>query len=110
MLMVHIMVYSVFVAAVLVYLLVSLVTGRHKQYRRPTIFGLLASPIGLVVPYLLFMLVVLAGHHSWPFDGIPIIDPIARVLVPALQLLGPLIGPPLVLFLTIRFMKKQGSV
>lgn len=106
----HILVYCVFVVAVLTYLTVSFASGKLKQFRRSTILGLVASPIGLVVPYLLFMLIVFACHHSWPFHGIPIIDPIARVLVTALLLLGPCAGPPIVLFLVIRFRKRQDVV
>jgi hypothetical protein len=103
----HIMVYCVFVAAVLIYLLVSTTTGKHRQYRRSTIVGLFASPIGLIVPYLLFMFIAYVCNHSWPLEGIPIIDPIGRVFVSALLLLGPCVGPPIILFVTIHFMKRR---
>lgn len=106
----HMMVYCVFVAAVLIYLLVSSATGRHKQFRRSTIIGLVASPIGLVVPYLLFWLIALACNHSWPLEGIPIIDPIGRVLIPSILFLGPCVCPPLILFLAIRFRRRQDLI
>jgi hypothetical protein len=104
----HIAVYCLFLVAAVIYLLTSLGSGLRMEYRRPAIIGLLVSPVGLVVPYLLFMLVAVACNHSWPFDGIPVIDPIARVLVAALLLLGPCVGPPFVLFMAIRLAQRKG--
>lgn len=104
----HVAVYCLFLVAALIYLLTSLGSGPRKEYRRPAVIGLLVSPIGLVAPYLLFMLVAFACNHSWPFDGIPVIDPIARVLVVALLFLGPCVGPPFVLFMAIRLAQRKG--
>src|SRR4051794_38498634 len=84
-------------------------SGSHeglKLYRRGLTFGLALSPLGFVLPYLAFMGIVAVCHGTWPTDGIPVVGPLARILVPALLMIGPVVGPPLVIFFVARRCRK----
>jgi hypothetical protein len=99
--------FIVFVATVLVFLLATRKSVRLAPYRDGVILGLLLSPLGIVGPYLLFGLIVLLCQGTWPFDGIPLVDGIARVLVPSILLFAPCICPALVVLITARRKKKN---
>jgi len=109
-LLLHIFVYCVFVAAVLIYMLAGSASGRRKQYRRPMIIGLVASPLGLVAPYLFFILAALFCNEPWSYDGIPVVGPYLRAFFPALLWFGPCVGPPMVFFLALRFTKRPDAM
>ena len=108
----QLIVYCVLALMLLVFLLISRRDAECKPYHRGLWIGLLASPLGLAIPYLAILLFSAAFQGRWPFEGIPIIDPTAQFLGVAFLLLGPFIGPPLVVYLALRFTKpsKSGSL
>jgi len=89
----HLFIYGIMAAGLFVYLLLNYKTAAPCLWA-----GLLASPIGIIVPYLVFGAIVAGCHGSWPFEGIPVIDPVARLLVPTILLVGPIVGPPIVVY------------
>ena len=86
-------VYFVVVSLSLVFLQLSKGSMRFQPYRKGVLVGICASPVGFVAPYVLFGLLVLLCHGTWPVNGIPVIDAIARVFVVCLPILGPCAGP-----------------
>ena len=106
---VQILVYLGVVAGSLAFLLVTNYSLTLRPYRKGALVGLWVSPVGLIAPYLLFGLLVLLCHGTWPTNGIPVVDSIARLFVGFLPILGPCICPvAVVLGLTI-FYPRNGN-
>lgn len=99
--MLQLFVYCVLALILLVFLLISRKDSECIPYHRGLWIGLLASPLGFVIPYLVSLLFTSTFQGKWPFEGIPIIDPIGQLLGVAFLLLGPCIGPPLVVYLYV---------
>ena|ERR1022692_3047656 len=107
--MLQLFVYCVLALILLVFLLISRKDSECIPHHRGLWIGLLASPSGLVIPYLVILLFTSTFQGTWPFEGIPIIGPIGQLLGVVFLLLGPCIGPPLAVYLALRFTRRDKS-
>jgi hypothetical protein len=85
-------------------------SARLGRYRRGLFIGLCASPVGFIAPYLLLALIMWLCHGTWPTDGIPVIDTIARIFVGFLPIAGPCIGPVIVIIAAMFIYRRHQHV
>ena len=98
---IHILFYCAYVTVVALLLLYIWVSGKLRSYRRGVLLGLLFSPVGLVLPYLLFLGVGFLYYRTSPPYDFADVHPALRVPMLLLLFFGPLVGPPVALLCAV---------